>query len=245
MSGRLAGRRALVTGAASGIGRETARRFAAEGAAVALLDRDEAGLRAVAGEIGAAWFVCDIASPESVEANVGAAAERLGGLDAVVNAAGVLIRQPFETIDVAMWQLLFEINLRGPALVCKAALPALRRAPQATIVNIASLSALKPSPGTAAYAASKSGLLMLTKCLAEELAPGIRVNAVCPGIVETAMTEGFMTDPATRERVREANVLHTTGVPADIAAACLYLTSDESRFMTGTQMVIDGGSSFC
>ncbi len=243
MPGRLNGQRAIVTGAAAGIGAGIARRFAAEGAAVAAIDIDDAGAASVARETGGHAFACDVADPGAVARAVGEAVAALGGLDIVVNAAGILIRQPFETIGPDQWQRLFEINLRGPALVIRAALPALRAAEDAAIVNIASLSALRPSPGTTAYAATKAGLLMLGKCLAEELAP-IRVNTICPGIVETAMTAGFMADPATRARIAQANALHMVGQPHDIAAAALFLASAEARFMTGTQMVIDGGSSF-
>jgi NAD(P)-dependent dehydrogenase (short-subunit alcohol dehydrogenase family) len=241
---RLSGRRALITGAASGIGEETARYFLAEGAQVALLDRNEAGLSRLSGEVGSIAIPCDLAQPDSVQKAVTSAVRALGGLDAVVNAAGILTRKPFEDIDVEEWQRLFEINLRGPALVCKYALPGLRSCASATIVNIASMSALKPSPGTSAYAASKGGLLMLGKCLAEELAPKIRVNTICPGIVDTPMTAGFMADPAVRAQIERSNVLHRSGSPADIASAAVFLTSDESAFMTGTQLVIDGGMSF-
>lgn len=243
MPKRLDGRRALVTGGAAGIGAEIVRQFAAEGATVAAVDIDAAGADAVAREVGGHAFACDVADPAAVVRAVDAAVAALGGLDIVVNAAGVLARRPFDTIDPELWQRLFEINLRGPSLVIRAALPALRAGRDAAIVNIASLSAIKPSPGTTAYAATKAGLLMLGKCLAEELAP-IRVNAICPGIVETAMTAGFMAEPETRRRIERANVLHTLGQPRDIAAAAVFLASSEARFMTGTQLVIDGGSSF-
>ncbi len=243
MPARLDGRRALVTGAASGIGAEIARRFAAEGAKVAALDIDEAGARSVADRTGGYAFACDVADPQAVTSAVGEAVETLGGLDILVNAAGVLSRQPFEAIETEVWRRLFEINLLGPSLVIRAALPALRASGDAAVVNIASLSALRPSPGTSAYAATKAGLLMLGKCLAEELAP-IRVNAICPGIVETAMTAGFMADPQTRARIACANVLNTVGQPGDVAGAAVFLASAEARFITGTQVVIDGGSSF-
>lgn len=240
---RLAERRALVTGGASGIGAEIARLFAAEGAAVAVLDLNLAGAQRVAEGIGGMALACDVSIPTEIERAVGLAADGLGGLDVLINSAGVLVRQAFESIDAAAWQRLFEINLRGPAEVIRSALPALRAGREPAIVNVASLTALRPSLGTSAYAATKGGLLMLTKCLAQELAP-IRVNAICPGIVDTPMTTEFMTDPATRQRIENGNVLHLTAKPSDIAAAAIYLASTESRLVTGTQIVIDGGSSF-
>lgn len=243
MPGRLDGRRALVTGAGGGIGAEIARRFSAAGATCALLDIDVASAIAVAAGIGGHAIGCDVADPASVRFAVDAAIAALSGLDIVVNCAGVLARRPFEMVDPDLWQRLFEINLRGPALVVQAALPALRTSRGAAIVNIASLSAIKPSPGTSAYAATKGGLLMLSKCLAQELAP-IRVNAICPGIVETAMTADFMAEPETRGRIERANALRLSGRPRDIADAAVFLASGEARFMTGTQMVVDGGSSF-
>ena len=243
MSGRLAGKRALVTGAASGIGREIARMFHAEGAKLALVDIQQDKVTAAAAELGAEGYLCDVSDSVAIETTVAAATAALGGLDVLVNAAGILFRQPFESITIEQWQKLFAINLLGPALVTKAALPALRESRAASIVNIASQSALRPAPGTTAYAASKGGLLMLSKCLAEEFAP-IRVNVICPGIIDTPMTEGFMSDSETRALIERANALHLTGQPSDIAAAAVYLASDETRFMTGAKIVVDGGSSY-
>jgi NAD(P)-dependent dehydrogenase (short-subunit alcohol dehydrogenase family) len=154
------------------------------------------------------------------------------------------VRQPFETIDEDMWQQLFDVNLRGLAMMCRAAIPSLRQSSQPSIINLASTSALRPSPGTAAYAASKAGVLMLSRCLAEEIAP-IRVNTVCPGIIDTRMTEGFMSEPGVRDAVAAMNALNGVGKPIDIASACVYLASEEARFVNGTNIIVDGGSSYC
>lgn len=237
---KLAGRRAVVTGAASGIGREIARLFAAEGARVAAFD--VGGIEGLDPQ-AVTTFTCDVSDEASVRRCVEEAARGMGGMDAVVNAAGILVHSAFEETTAQQWRRLFEVNLHGPALVCAAALPWLRQSESAAIVNIASQVAVKPSIGTAAYAATKGGLLSLTKNLALELAP-IRVNAICPGIIATPMTDGLMADEALRAHVMEINALHAIGTPSDVAAAALYLASDEARFVNGTQILVDGGSAF-
>ena len=238
---RLTGRRILVTGAASGIGRATAGLFAQHGAALALIDRDAAALAGVATALGATALPCDVADEAQVAAAVAGAVAALGGLDGLVNAAGISRRGLIEEVPTEVWRQTIDVNLFGPYFLCRAAIPALRRAGEATIVNIASIGALRPAKGVAAYCASKAGVLMLSKCLAAELAPDIRVNALCPGTVETAMTEELLADPATAHRLTTGNALGRLGRPEDIADAALYLTAQESAYTNGATLVVDGG----
>jgi len=240
---RLAGRRIAITGGASGIGRATAALFVREGARVALLDRDPTLLGAAASATGAAAYPADVADPASVEAALAAAAGAMGGIDGVVNAAGILVTGPVEQVGAEAFRRVVEVNLTGTYVVARAALPYLRAgaarvASGATLVNIASGVGLLPTgPNGAAYAASKGGVVTLTRALAMEFAPAIRVNSVCPGAVETPMTEGAPRHP-------EVYALKRWAVPSEIAAGILFLTGPESSFMTGIALPIDGGRTF-
>ena len=246
---RLANRHALVTGGASGIGLATARLFLAEGAKVALLDRNAEALAGIAAELGVPGIPADVADPEAVAAAVDAAAAALGGLDAVVNAAGISRVASLTATSPALWRQVMAVNLDGPFHVCRAALPHLRRAGGGSIVNLASAAGLVPRPNYAAYGASKGGLLMLTRCLALDLAPdGIRVNAVCPGAILTPMVEATMAaqpDPAAAERAFLARyAMGRFGTAAEVAGAVLYLTSAEASYVTGSALGVDGGSAW-
>lgn len=243
MSGRLAGRRVLVTGAASGMGAATVRLFAAEGAQVALLDRDADGAAAVAAEVGGSAHPADVADPAAVGAAVEAAATALGGLDGVVNAAGVLLERPAEETTAADVARLVGVNLAGPLYVCQAALPYLRAAPRATVVNVASMAALRPVVGMALYSATKAGLLAMSHSLAYEWGPTIRVNTLCPGIIRTPMTE-YLFDPAhpAYETIPGRHALGRAGEPEEVAAGALFLTGDESSFISRTELAINGGT---
>ena len=241
---KLQGRRVVITGAASGMGAEIARLFAEEGAALALLDRDADGLGAAAERLKAWSRACDVSDLASVAQAVADAEAALGGLDGVVNAAGVLIEKPFADLDPESWSRLLGVNLTGPYNVIRSALPALGRAERATIVNIASVSGFMPMTGTSGYSAAKAGLIMLGKSLALELGPKVRVNTICPGAVKTEMTRHIWTNPEHAQRASERTALKTLGEPDDIAQAALFLTSPESRFITGTEIVADGGFSW-
>lgn len=242
--GKLAGRRILITGAASGMGRATAELFEREGARVALLDRNVEGVTELASTLGAFAFACDITSSTDVGKCVDEAVKVLGGLDGIVNAAGVFLARPFEEIDSDSWNRVITTNLNGPYYVVQAALSALRRAPLATIVNIASVSGYLPMAGTSVYSASKAAVIMLTKCLALELGPTIRANAICPGVIRTEMTRHIWQDQARAASTADRVALKKIGTPEEIANAALYLSSGDSGFTTGTEIVVDGGFSW-
>jgi 3-oxoacyl-[acyl-carrier protein] reductase len=238
-----------VTGAAAGIGAATARRLAREGAVVACLDRDAAGAAGIVRDLaagGATAFavVADVASAEDVRRAIGEAVSALGGLDALVNAAGVapapakLASTPAEEID-----RVFAVNLRGVAHVCAAAAPAFGPRGGA-IVNVASIAALRPRAGMGWYAASKAALLSLTQTLALELAPQrIRVNAVAPAASPTAMLERLLggATEAKLDALRATIPLGRLATPDDVASAIVFLASAEADFITGVVLPVDGG----
>lgn len=245
---RLAGRRVLVTGAASGIGLATAQLFQEEGARVAMLDRDGTRLKETR-VAGAVPLVCDVADEREVRDAVARAADALGGLDGVVNSAGIDLMRPFEAMTAGEWARVMAVDLTGPMLVCHAALPAMKQAGRGTIVNIASGAALRPLEGRTAYCAAKAGLVMLGKTLAVDLAPyNIRVNAICPGIIDTPLFrsswEGATQPEAELAKILDRYVIKRPGQPEEIAQAALYLTSDESSFVTGAALAVDGGRTF-
>lgn len=248
--GQLGGRRILVTGAASGIGLATCQLFVQEGATVCMLDRNAAGLEAARQQLGEQVHAraADVADEAQLRAAVATLADAAGGLDGIVNAAGISRRIPFESMTSADWAQILAVNLTGAFNVCSAALPFLRRAPAGTIVNLASGVALRPIPDCTAYAASKGGLIAFGKALAVELAPhGIRVNTICPGIVETPMIRASITksaDPQAEERrLFERRLLKRFGQPAELAHAALFLTSHNCAYATGSVFAIDGGGT--
>jgi len=238
MSGRLEGRRILITGAASGIGQRTAELFAGEGAALTLLDCDRKRLASVARETGGTAVEADVTQEPSVARAVEQGAGAMGGIDGIVNAAGIVIYGSVLDVGVADWKLVLDVNLTGTYIVIRCCLPWLAKAPFATIVNIASGQGLLPNtPNMTAYAASKGGVVNLTRALAAELAPSIRVNSVCPGMVDTPMT-------ARLRREVDRYALKRIAEPLEIAQAILFLTGTESSFVTGAALAIDGGRTF-
>ena len=254
---RLDGRRAVVTGAASGIGRETACILAAAGARVMLADIDEDGLRETARMVAerggsAVRRRCDVADSDDIDALAGAADEALSGLDIWVNAAGILISAPIVEAEPAGTQRLLAINMMGSYWACAAAARAMRGSGGGAIVNLSSAGADMPSPGLSAYSMAKAAVNMLTRTAAMEFGPmNIRVNAVAPGFVDTPMVRYRFRDAAGAidETLREAvfrqraqgSPLGLTGTPRDIGLAILYLVSDAGRFVTGQILRPNGG----
>lgn len=237
----LSGKRALVTGGASGIGRATALRFAAEGARVAVLDRDGEGAAQVAKELGGAAVEADVGDPEAVRRAVDEAVRALDGLDVLSHNAGAGNLLALEDVSPALFDELVRVNLAGAFHTMQAAIAPLRAAGGGAIVHNASESALRPTRGELPYSAAKAGVIAMTKGAAQELGPEIRVNCVSPGVVRTAMTEPLFAAPGLLEPVAQATPLARTGLAEEVADVILFLASDLSRFMTGQNLVVDGG----
>jgi NAD(P)-dependent dehydrogenase (short-subunit alcohol dehydrogenase family) len=244
---RLMGRKILITGGASGIGRAMAILAAGEGAAVAVLDQSIEAATEVAAQIGGAAFACDVADPNSVATAVEGAAAAMGGLDGVINAAGIFSSRGLTDTSPDLFNRVLTVNVTGTFLIIRAAERFLRAADSATIVNIGSGVGLKPTgPGSTAYVASKGAVISMTRSLAIELAPKIRVNVVCPGMVETPMTEGFLRNNQgeIRPELVALYALGRAAAPEELARAILFLTSGEASFITGIALPVDSGRTY-
>jgi NAD(P)-dependent dehydrogenase (short-subunit alcohol dehydrogenase family) len=251
--GRLSGKRAIITGAASGIGRASLLLFAREGARVLAVDRERAALDAAVTEASAAGgsalaLAADAGDEASVAGVVGRCVAEWGGVDAVFANAGVsggrvsLLEQTVE-----QWQEILRVNLIGPWLMIKHAAPAMIGRGGGSIVCTASVAALRANAGGSPYSASKAGVVSLVQTAANALlGTGVRVNAICPGLIETGMTRPIF-DLArargTEARIGQLNPLQRHGRPDEIAAAALFLASDESSYVNGQAFAVDGGLS--
>jgi 3-oxoacyl-[acyl-carrier protein] reductase len=248
---RLEDKIAIVSGAGSGFGEGIARRFAAEGAKVMVNDIDEVTGARVAAEIAegggqATFFAADVAVGGEVAALVDAAVDAYGGLDILVNNAGVPQRRmPLLEVKEETFDRIYAVNVKSIYLAALHAVPVLRRGGGGVILNTASTAAIRPRPGLTWYNGSKGAVVVLTKSMALELAPDkIRVNALCPVAGDTAMLAEFMGGEDTeelRQRFVETIPLGRLSQPEDIAAAALYLASDEASFITGVCLEVDGG----
>jgi meso-butanediol dehydrogenase / (S,S)-butanediol dehydrogenase / diacetyl reductase len=240
-------RAAIVTGAASGIGHATAARLAEDGRPLVLVDQDAGGLDATIGELGAPCesVVGDVADPETAQRAVSAAHERFGGLEILINNAGIAPVGTVLETSVETWRRTLSVNLESVFLVSRAAITAIRDGGGGAIVNLASEAGLVGFERYAAYGASKAAIIGLTRCLAlDHAADGIRVNCVCPGSIDTPLLQRYYDDqrePAAARR--EDEITHPLGIgrPEDIAEAVVYLASDRARYVTGHALVVDGG----
>ena len=247
---KLAGKVALITGAGSGIGRATALLFAREGAKVALLGRTTTKLQEVAKAIGGddSRVFCvgvDLSWREEARKAVDEAAEHFGGLDIVINNAGISRQRMLLEMDEPTWDELIAHNLKNPFWVAQFAVPWLRRRGGGVFITISSSLGLKPSPGFGAYAMTKAALQMLTLALAQEHArDGIRANTICPAVVDTPLHETYLTPEGAKQREEEMArfyPLGRIGTPEEVAHAALYLASDDASWITGSTLLMDGG----
>jgi meso-butanediol dehydrogenase / (S,S)-butanediol dehydrogenase / diacetyl reductase len=240
--GLLEGKRAVVTGGGSGIGRATCRRMAEEGALVAVFDVDEESAKTVAGEIGGTAYGVDVGDPEALRTAVDAAAAELGGLSIIYNNAGTASFNKLHEMDPSEWERVLRVNLTGVWAGIRAAAPHLLAGGGGSIVSTASISGTRPAAGEGPYAASKAAVAALTATAALEYAPAIRVNAVSPGMIRTTMTAPwfeFMPDQVAR--FETGTPVGRIGEPEDIADVVVFLCSDLARFITGQNLVVDGG----
>jgi dihydroanticapsin dehydrogenase len=247
-AGRLAGKAAIVTGGAQGIGRGIAEVYAEAGARVAILDCDVEAGAATAAELGLLFVECDVADEPSVECAVERVAAELGALHVLVNNAAIFVLRGLEA-TVEEWQRILAVNVIGPAIVAKHAVPHIRRAGGGAIVNLGSVSSFVAQRGMLTYNATKAAIVAMTRCLALDLADyGIRVNAVCPGatwssqVQRMAAERGWSREEATRQpNLGAEQILKRIADPREIGYAALYLASDEASFVTGASLMVDGG----
>ena len=240
MAGRLQGKRAVVTGAAQGIGRAIAAAFVAEGAQVLLADIDAEGAARTAADLGQQAFTADVSRKSEIERIFARVSEDWGSLDILVNNAGVTHAAELDDLTEDDFDRVFAINLKAALWATQAA--ARLMAPGSTVVNMSSVNAVLAIPNQIPYAISKGAIKQLTNVTALALAPkGIRVNAIGPGSIMTAMLQGIMSDQAEQDRILSRTPLGRWGEPEEVAAIAVFLASSESSYITGQTIYPDGG----
>ena len=245
---QLEGRRAVITGASRGIGRAMAELFAVEGADVAIVARSTERLASVADEIAGVGGRCtviaaDVTDPDAAARIIDASVDAMGGIDVLVNnAGGNSFSAPLQSMRLAGWRKTMELNVDATVRLLQSGLPHLAASGHGSIINVASVAGLRGAPMMSHYGAAKAALISLTRSLAVEVAPlGVRVNALVPGWIQTDLTEFLRTDDGVEQGVLGRVPMGRWGRPEEIAQAALFLASDASSFMTGQELVIDGG----
>jgi NAD(P)-dependent dehydrogenase (short-subunit alcohol dehydrogenase family) len=240
--GLLDGAKAIVTGGASGIGEATCRRFVAEGAAVAVLDRNEEAAGKVAADIGATAVTCDVADGAAFAEAVAAAEAAMGGLTTLVNNAGIGNVKPLHDYTDDEWDLLIGVNQRGVFNGMRAAAPRIMANGGGAIVNMASVSGIRPTRGESPYAAAKAAAIAYSQSGALEYGPLVRVNTVSPGFIESPLTSFALGDPEIKAELEAGTPLGRIGTSDEVAKAITFLCSDLASYITGINLVVDGGS---
>ena len=243
---RLKNKTAIITGGGTGVGLSCARLFCREGAKVVIFGRRKAKLEDAIREIGENAHAVrgDLTNEKDLQTLVSTALDRLGRIDILVNNAGMFDTSPFEEMDDAHWDDMLDVNLRSVYKLTQKVIPHMLEHKSGSLIHISSILGLISAPGTTAYSVSKGALTHFSRTLAIEYGPrGIRSNTICPGMIETDMTADIRKDKTREKELLKSYPLRRFGTPEDVARACLFLASDESSFVTGTVLPVDGGKT--